>query len=125
MKRRFDHVDLRVRNLAEARPFYEALLPALGFCRNDSNERWLEFESVGKGVTDYFAVTEFPAHQPNTTRIAFWSESMGEVDHIAGIVQQAGALNIEGPGFETPHYYAVFFEDPSGNRFEVCHRTQN
>ena len=32
--RRYDHIDLRVHSLAEARPFYEAILPALGFTRN-------------------------------------------------------------------------------------------
>jgi hypothetical protein len=34
MPLRFDHVDLRVRSLAEARPFYERLLPALGFMQD-------------------------------------------------------------------------------------------
>lgn len=32
---------------------------------------------------------------------------------------------MEGPGFETEDYYAVFFEDTSGNRFEICFRTKN
>jgi hypothetical protein len=27
MRRRYDHIDLRGRNLAEARPFYEVFLP--------------------------------------------------------------------------------------------------
>jgi len=47
MKRCFDHVDLRVRSLAEARPFYEALLPALGFTRDASIEGWLTYEATG------------------------------------------------------------------------------
>jgi len=125
MNRRYDHVDLRVRSLAEARAFYRALLPALGFAREDSNERWLEFESPGEGVTDYFAVTELASHQPNASRIAFWAESVAEVDRLAAVAVQAGARNVEGPAYEAPWYYAVFFEDPSGNRFEICHRTQN
>jgi hypothetical protein len=29
MRPRYDHIDLRVCSLAEARPFYEALLPAV------------------------------------------------------------------------------------------------
>jgi catechol-2,3-dioxygenase len=29
----FGHIDLRVRDLVEAEPFYDALLPALGFTR--------------------------------------------------------------------------------------------
>ena len=31
MKRLFDHIDLRVRSLAEAKAFYSAFLPAIGF----------------------------------------------------------------------------------------------
>ncbi len=34
MERQYDNIDLRVRSLAEARPFYETLLPALGFTRD-------------------------------------------------------------------------------------------
>jgi hypothetical protein len=41
MRRRYDHIDLRVRSLAEARPFYETLLPALGFTRDVRIEHWL------------------------------------------------------------------------------------
>ena len=112
--------------MAEARPFYEALLPALGFTRNDSNATWLEFEyDDGERVTDYFAVTEAKDHLPNQTRIAFWAESQNEVDRLAEVVRNAGARNIEGPGFEGDFHYAVFFEDPAGNRFEVCFRTKN
>jgi len=123
--RRYDHVDQRVRNLATARLFYLALLPALGFTRDDSNERWLEFESEDGEVSDYFAVTESSDHVPGQSRIAFWAESPSEVDRLAEIVMQGGGCNIEGPGYEAPHYYAVFFEDPDGNRFEICHRTSN
>jgi hypothetical protein len=47
MRRRYDHIDLRVRSLAEARPFYETLLPALGFTRDVGIEHWLQFEAAG------------------------------------------------------------------------------
>jgi len=58
----------------------------------------------------------------NENRIAFWAESNGEVDRLAGFALNAGARNVEGPMLYEPGYYAVFFEDPCGNRFEVCHR---
>ena len=60
---------------------------------------------------------------PNENRIAFWAESPGEVDRLASIATGAGAQNVEGPGWEDETYYAVFFEDPCGNRLEICHRT--
>ncbi len=123
MRRCFDHVDLRVRNLAEARPFYEVLLPALGFTREATIEGWLQYEAAGpEGATEFFGVTESPQHVANECRIAFWADSVHEVDRLTAIVVQAGARNVEGPLHEEAHYYAVFFEDPSGNRLEICYR---
>ena len=126
MRRRYDHIDLRVRSLAEARPFYEALLPALGFTRDVRIEHWLQFEAAGvDSATEFFGVTESSRHVANECRIAFWADSPSEVDRLAEIIVRAGARNVEGPGYhEGPGYYAVFFEDPSGNRLEICHRTE-
>ena len=126
MRRRYDHIDLRVRNLGEARPFYEMLLPALGFTRDVRIEHWLQFEAAGTdGATEFFGVTESSRHVANECRIAFWADSPSEVDRLAEIIVRAGARNVEGPGYhEGPGYYAVFFEDPSGNRLEICHRTE-
>ena len=123
MRRCFDHIDLRVRSLSEARPFYETLLPALGFTRDVRIEEWLQYEAVGDdGVGEFFGVTESPRHVANENRIAFWMDSNRDVERLAAIVVQAGARNVEGPLYEEPHYYAVFFEDPSGNRLEICCR---
>ena len=125
MPRRFDHIDLRVRSLAEARPFYETLLPALGFTRTVDIEGWLQFErNVSDNVAEFFGVAESAQHVANECRIAFWAESDNEVDSLAEIAIHAGARNVDGPGHEDgPEYYAVFFEDPSGNRLEICHRS--
>lgn len=124
MTRRYDHVDLRVPRLADAAPFYEVLLPALGFTRNVTVEGWLQYEAAGQEATEFFGVTESDNHAPNENRIAFWAESVTEVNRLSEIVMKAGARNIEGPMQYEPGYYAVFFEDPCGNRLEVCHRTR-
>jgi predicted enzyme related to lactoylglutathione lyase len=126
MRRRYDHIDLRVRSLAEVRPFYETLLPALGFTRDVRIEHWLQFEAAGAdSATEFFGVTESSRHVANECRIAFWADSPSEVDRLAEIIVRAGARNVEGPGYhEGLGYYAVFFEDPSGNRLEICHRTE-
>ncbi len=123
MSRRFDHVDLRVRNLAEVRPFYEVLLPAIGFTQEGSIPGWLTYKAEGSdGATEFFGVTESPSHVANECRVAFWVESMADVDRLATVIRRAGPANIEGPLFEDVGYYAVFFEDPSGNRLEICYR---
>jgi predicted enzyme related to lactoylglutathione lyase len=124
MFRRYDHIDLRVPRLEEVTPFYEALLPALGFTRRVPIEGWLQFEAVDHGASEFFGVTESPAHVANENRIAFWAASDEEVDRIASIARAAGARNMEGPMPYEVGYYAVFFEDPCGNRFEICHRVE-
>jgi len=122
MKRHFDHIDLRVPRLADVTRFYETLLPALGFSQRVAVEGWLEFEAAGETATEFFGITESPAHVPNENRIAFWAESLAGVDRVAEVAQRIGARNIEGPMDYAPGYYGVFFEDPCGNRLEVCHR---
>jgi catechol 2,3-dioxygenase-like lactoylglutathione lyase family enzyme len=124
MPRLFDHVDLRVRDLALAGPFYRQLLPLLGFTARVDIDGWIQFEAPGTGPAEFFGVTEDKAHHPNRSRIAFWAESKQRVDALAAAIRPLGARNIEGPDFESPTYYAVYFDDPSGNPLEICHRSE-
>ena len=120
-----DHIDLRVKELAPAKEFYEQLLPALGFKIDSSGDEWSIWQAAGAGPVAFFGFTEAPKHQPNDNRIAFWAENRAEVDQMAKVVRQNGGLNVEGPALwreYSPGYYAVFFEDPSGNKLEVCCR---
>ena len=124
MPRRYDHIDLRVKKLAAVRDFYERLLPALGFTLDMQIPGWLQYEMPATAGEPgaFFGVAESAGHAPNENRIAFWAGSPAEVDRLAAAAAQAGARNIEGPAWESSTYYAVFFEDPCGNRFECCHR---
>ena len=126
MRRLFDHLDLRVPDLEAAAPFYQKLLPALGFTQQVEIEGWLQFEGEAEGgeATAFFGVTESPGHVPNENRIAFWAESEAGVDRLAHTARLAGAKLMEGPMPYEPGYYAVFFEDPAGNRLEICYRTR-
>ena len=124
-KRLFDHIDLRVRNRRAAQEFYAQILPAIGFTVDKSGERWGLFEAPGEKGVDFFGFTEEADHRPNGNRIAFWAESRAVVDKVAEIIRKAGGKNIEGPELcleYSPGYYAVFFEDPDGNKLEVCCR---
>lgn len=84
-----------------------------------------------EGASEFFGVTESASHVADESRIAFWTESVEDVKRLARIAVQAGARNVEGPMYnvEGPmyaggNYYAVFFEDPSGNRLEICYRRE-
>ena len=127
MKRMFDHIDLRVRSLAEAKPFYAAILPAIGFPTFGITSLGIEYAAMSDHPKpEFIGLIEDPGHAPNATRLAFWADTKEEVDRIAKVVVSAGARNVEGPQFcpeYTPTYYGLFFEDPCGNRLEVCCRT--
>jgi catechol 2,3-dioxygenase-like lactoylglutathione lyase family enzyme len=122
----FNHIDLRVSNIEEATRFYSEFLPHLGFTGTRHDEAWKVFSARGEFPSvPYFGITEKPDHQPNANRIAFWVGSAREVDRLAEVVKAAGARNIGGPRACPEYsstYYAVFFEDPSGNKLEVCFR---
>jgi catechol 2,3-dioxygenase-like lactoylglutathione lyase family enzyme len=123
-----DHIDLRVRDMEKARKFYGRLLPALGFTCDRSDQEWGTFYAVGGDRPDeFFGFTHDPQQQPNGNRIAFWAETRARVDELAALVREIGAGNIEGPALEpaySPGYYACFFEDPDGNKLEICCREQ-
>jgi catechol 2,3-dioxygenase-like lactoylglutathione lyase family enzyme len=123
MSGRFDHIDLRVPSLEQAKAFYTQLLPALGFSRDMNVEGWLQFERPDeRGPGEFFGVTEDPSHIPNRNRIAFRASSPGDVERIGGLPERFGARNIEGPEWVDPDYCAVFFEDPFGNCLEIVFR---
>ena len=71
-------------------------------------------------------MTEDPDHRPNANRVAFWAPDREAVDRLATVVREAGGHNVEGPEVMPygPNYFAVYFDDPSGNRFEIYCRIQ-
>jgi catechol 2,3-dioxygenase-like lactoylglutathione lyase family enzyme len=104
---RYGHIDLRVRDLAVAEPFYDALLPALGFTERHPSERWKVWAQKGELPWTAFAVG-----------------SREDVERFADVAREAGARDLSGPK-EMPYgpgYYAIFFADPSGNLLEVYFR---
>ena len=126
-KNPFQHVDLRVHDLDEAWAFYSTLLPAVGLAEGWKGKLFQGFDAPGTPPGQaWFGFTEDKGHKANANRISFWAESREKIDEISALLKGAGALNISGPREcpdYSPTYYAVFFEDPSGNCLEVCHRT--
>jgi catechol 2,3-dioxygenase-like lactoylglutathione lyase family enzyme len=122
----FDHIDLRVRDMKVAREFYGKFLPQLGFVRESPGEDFHTFYAAGgDNPAEFFGFTQDENHQPNGTRIAFWADMREEVDWLANLVREAGGKTLEGPEICVDYslgYYAFFFEDPDGNKLEICCR---
>jgi catechol 2,3-dioxygenase-like lactoylglutathione lyase family enzyme len=120
----YDHVDVRVRDLDRAKPFYDRLCAELDLTRIDESDEWRVYLPESSNAPMLSIVVD-AQHCPNETRVAFGAASHAEVDRIAYAARDAGAKAFEGPGVcpeYTPVYYAAFFEDPDGNKYEICHR---
>ena len=122
----FDHIDLRVSDLARARKFYDMFLPAMGLTVRRGDDESPGYVAPGEHANSPFVwLNEEPGHRGNANRIAFWADTEEEVDRLGALVRDAGALAFEGPEYchdYTPGYYAVFFEDNDGNKWEICCR---
>ncbi len=122
----FDHIDMRVRGLTRVRPLYDALLPAMGYTEIHEGENCAGYHRPGDPDREPFIwLVEDAQHRPNMTRIAFAAPSRSEVDRLASTARSAGAQAFEAPEPRTeysPNYYAAFFEDADGNKFEICCR---
>ncbi|MDO3680359.1 VOC family protein [Paenibacillus ehimensis] len=72
----------------------------------------------------YFAIAEDPEHRPNRNLTGFWAADREEVDSIAQLVRESGGTVTAGPKLFpiSPTYYAVYFEDPCGNAYEIVYR---
>ena len=122
----FDHVDLRVSDLAKVRSLYNTLLPAMGFTSVVEDADSICFYAPGDDrAAPFFGLDLDPSHRPNGSRIALRAASRAEVDRLSELARSAGARHFEAPHVcdeYRPFYYASFFEDPDGNKLEICYR---
>lgn len=122
MTKVLDHVDLRVRDRGAATRFYDPILTAIGAVKSDGEvyTTWRIPARPGD-VSDNFGIIEDPQQVAGSVRIALRAPSREAVDAVASMLSSIGARNVEmDDGIYGDDYYGVFFEDPDGNRLEVC-----
>ena len=122
MKPLYSHVDLRVRDRERAVAFYDPLMQAFGFtlAPRKAGDEWPTWRRPGGHKAEFFGFEVDAKHVPNESRIAFFCVSKEEVDHVAAVAAKAGAVDVDGPLEYSPTYYACFFDDPDGNKLEIC-----
>lgn len=114
------HVDVHVRDLAAARALFDGLAEHVGYRTRVDEPDFIGYETEDGGRPRIGLLLD-PDHQPGTMRLAFAVDTREQVDAAAGAARERGARAIEGPGVHPEYgdYYAVFFEDPDGNKYEV------
>ena len=134
-----DHIEITVQDMAVAAPFYDKLLPLLGFDLKRRNTAVLEDHELH--VVEYlhprlgFAINSprsaFRSDTVNRRRpgalhhLAFRAASRAEVDRLHRELTKIGAPIVspprEYPEYAPPGYYALFFKDLEGIKYEIVH----
>ncbi len=132
-----DHIEITVRDMATAVPFYDRFLPLLGFDLAHRGEAIIEEHE--KHVVSYehprmgFAITSplrafadeaINRRKPGSLHhLAFRASSRAEVDRLHLELEAIGATIVcaprEYPEYTPAGYYAVFFKDPEGIKYEI------
>ena len=138
MNPKIDHIQITVKDFEKAEAFYDQLMPILGFD--------IEKKSKGRAPAHDFDAIEYfhPAftlginspreafrnddvhrRKPGALHhLAFAAESREEVDRVYPLIRDIGANIIDPPKFYPQHgenYYALFFKDLDGIKYEVVH----
>jgi catechol 2,3-dioxygenase-like lactoylglutathione lyase family enzyme len=117
-----DHVSIGVRDVANAKRFYDAALKPLGYkCLSESGG------SLGYGedaVHLWISSTEHPvpANMKSGLHLCFTAPTPRSVDAFHAAAIQSGGRDNGKPGLRAdygPGYYAAFVIDPDGYRLEA------
>ena len=122
MRRFFGHIDLRVRILIEAKSLYDVLLPALGLHAWAKIEGWVQYEAAGtNGVPECVGLTDRRDRLPMNVGLLFWQITRSRLidwpRSRSGPAREMWKAAVRGAAL-----LCSLFEDPSGNRLEICNR---
>jgi catechol 2,3-dioxygenase-like lactoylglutathione lyase family enzyme len=137
MEPTIDHIEITVKDMSIAVPFYDKLLPLLGFDVQTKVNAVIEEHE--KQVVQYshprlgFAITSprraFVRDTMNRRKpgalhhLAFKATSRAEVDRLHSELKGIGATIVspprEYPEYTPPGYYALFFKDLEGIKYEI------
>jgi catechol 2,3-dioxygenase-like lactoylglutathione lyase family enzyme len=115
------HVDVHVTSVPRSRKLLDAFMPVVRYAVRHEETDFVSYWRNETRPAIGFIEDGTPV-RASAMRIAFAVAQETDVDAAARAAVEAGARNVEGPGFHPEYgddYYAVFFEDLDGNKFEV------
>jgi glyoxylase I family protein len=124
------HLDLTIQDLARSVPFYEPVLTFMGYRRSRTRP-----DLVGWDLVAAYGVVSLDIRPAHTTlkhdrfscglhHFAWNAESRADVDRMHALLVSIGATVLDAPAEYRRYgdgYYAVFFADPDGLKFEFVH----
>lgn len=117
------YVTIGTNDLARAAAFYDALLAEIGGRRFMEDELFIAWgtrqEAAGLAVTRPF--NGCAATVGNGTMVALHAGSRAGVDRLYATAMALGAHDEGPPGQRNDGFYAAYFRDPDGNKFNVCY----
>jgi catechol 2,3-dioxygenase-like lactoylglutathione lyase family enzyme len=122
----FDHIGLRVGDLAKSVAFYQQALGPLGFELASQGAGYAGFGPAGQAQLWLYAHEVGSAGRTGPgTHVALKAPDAGAVERFHAQALTAGAKDNGAPGLRadySPTYYAAFVIDPDGNNVEaVCY----
>lgn len=125
-----DHVYLAVSNMARSEPFYDAVMQVLGFRKGDkaiAGEPHAHYFNAAMQITIRPARLPDPAdpYRAGLHHLCLQAASEAHVDEAHARLRKLHVACTPPKKYPeyNPDYYATFFEDPDGIRFEVVART--
>lgn len=125
------HIDVHVRDLARTRRWFDAIAPYVGYrarAKDPDDEDDFAGYEPSDGGRPRIGFIAGASVAPGSVRLAFSAASRSGVDAAAAAVASLGARSLEGPSVHPEYgndYYAVFFEDADGNRYEILAPAEN
>ena len=124
----FDHLSVGVRDLAQARTFYDAFLAPLGHAYAHANDKELAYGPRGGAAQFYLYAVSGAQVAGLGTHIAFSADSRAAVNAAYAAALRAGATSVRAAGLHpdiAAGYYGAIVFDPDGNKLEIVAGTMH
>ena len=129
------YVTVGADDIEQAKRFYSAFLPALGYSMTQGSDGLSFALPVQPGEapvhTDFYVKPTFdgrPATAGNGTMVAFEAADQAQVRHLHAAALAAGGSDEGQPGFRAsygPRFYVSYLRDPQGNKIALFSSNPN